>query len=281
MKKPFDGFAIKKQQGKLSAIDFGGYETRNQSTIWLIQKAVELFSVKDFAWILINTSDREAQLFHEGLKVFAYSTMTDNYAHTCPDFVYDHWRQTGLLDYEETRSELSAISSRPSTDMLGWRGAPTHPARDILVKFDDKTDFDCELIHWDRSDPKNLKARNFISFHDQIERWRYLIDIEGNGYSGRLKLLLNSPRLVFLQERPHKEDFFQHLVPWSHYVPVKRDLSDLRANLAIIKSNPELEKSIIENAREFSLEYLSRASASKRWSDLLDNQATSASAQSE
>jgi hypothetical protein len=75
------------------------------------------------------------------------------------------------------------------------------------VQFDDKTDFDCELIDWDRSDPNNLKAKNFVSFHDQIARWRYLIDIEGTGYSGRFKLLLSAPRLVFLQERPHKEDF--------------------------------------------------------------------------
>jgi hypothetical protein len=271
MQKPFDGFAIKKEKGKLFAIDFGGYETRNPSTLSLIQKAVELFSVKNFDWILINTSDREAQLHHDGLKVFAYSTMTENFAHACPDFVYDHWRQTGLLDYEQTRSELSAIASQPTTDMLGWRGAPTHPARAILVKLDDKKDFDCELIHWDRSDPDNLKAKNFISFSEQIGRWRYLIDVEGTGYSGRLKLLLCSPRLLFIQDRPHKEDFFQFLVPWSHYVPVKSDMSDLQANLAIIKSDPQLEKSIIDKALEFSRQHLSRASALKRWSDLLNS----------
>ena len=38
MKKPFDGFAIKRQQGKLFAIDFGGYETRNPSTLSLVQQ---------------------------------------------------------------------------------------------------------------------------------------------------------------------------------------------------------------------------------------------------
>jgi hypothetical protein len=274
IKKPFDGFAVKKEQDKLSVIDFGGYETRNESTLSLIKKAFEFFSIKDFDWTLINTCDRESQLFHEGLKVLAYSTDTNNFAHTCPDFVYDHWRQTGLLDYEEVRSRLSAISSRPLTDTLGWRGAATNPVRDILVKFDDKTDFDCEFVHWDRSDPSNLKAKNYISFHEQVDRWRYLIDVEGTGYSGRLKLLLSSPRVVFLQDRPHKEDFFQHLIPWSHFVPVKRDLSDLRTNLEIIKSDSKLEISIIEGAREFSQKYLSRASALKRWSDLLNNQSS-------
>ena len=159
MKKPFDGFAIKRQQGKLFAIDFGGYETRNPSTLSLIQQAVDRHAVKDFGWIMINTTDREAQLVHEGLKVFAYSTATDNFAHVCPDFVYDHWRQTGLADYEETRLQLAAMADPPATDMLGWRGAPTHPARGTLVQFDDKKDFDCELIHWDRSDPNNLQSQ--------------------------------------------------------------------------------------------------------------------------
>jgi hypothetical protein len=60
------------------------------------------------------------------------------------------------------------------------------------------------------------------------------------------------------------------LVPWSHYVPVKSDMSDLRSNLAIIKSDPQLEKSIIANALEFSRQYLSQAGALKRWSDLLN-----------
>ena len=162
--------------------------------------------------------------------VFAYSTATDNFAHACPDFVYDHWRQTGLADYEETRLRIGGdggARQRPTC----WAGAARRPIRRAprSLQFDDKKDFDCELIHWDRSDPNNLKAKNFVSFHDQIARWRYLIDIEGTGYSGRFKLLLSAPRLVFLQERPHKEDFFQYLVPWTHYVPVKRDLSDLRA----------------------------------------------------
>jgi hypothetical protein len=277
MEKPFDGFAIKKQNDKLLVRDFGGYATRNQSTLSLIGKAVKHFNVKDFGWILINTSDREAQIYYNGLTVFAYSTQTSRFTHTCPDFVYDHWSQTGLIDYEETRLQLSAMSDRPSTDALGWRGALTSLSRNTLAKFDDKKDFDCEIIRWDRSDPNNLKAENFISFHEQIARWRYLIDVEGNGYSGRLKLLLSSPRLVFLQDRPHKEDFFQYLVPWSHYVPVKRDLSDLRENLSAIKSDPKLETSIIESAREFSRTHLSQMSALKRWADLLNKQSASLS----
>lgn len=84
--------------------------------------------------------------------------------------------------------------------------------------------------------------------------------------------MLSAPRLVFLQERPHKEGFFQYLVPWTHYVPVKRDLSDLRANLAAVKADPNLEKSIIANARAFAGKYLTRASALARWAVLLNSQ---------
>lgn len=269
-KPPFDGFAIEKVGGELHVHDFGGYETRNPSTIILVKAAIGMYPTRDFDWVLVNTSDREHQLFHEGLKVFSYSTMTDSFAHTCPDFVYDHWRQTGLDDYEDTRRRLAAESSPPLTQMIGWRGALTHPIREALTRLDDKQDFDFELIKWDRADPNNLTASNYLSFDQQVGRWRYLIDLEGIGYSARLKMLLNSPRVVFIQERPHKEDFFQHLVPWVHYVPVKGDLSDLRDSLKTIRNDPALETDIIANARAFSEVHLSRAGALKRWSNLLN-----------
>ena len=56
MIKPFDGFAIKKT-GQLTVVDFGGYETRNESTITLIKRAIEKHDVPDFDWVLVNTGD--------------------------------------------------------------------------------------------------------------------------------------------------------------------------------------------------------------------------------
>ena len=50
-------FCVSKMNGKLIFNDLGGYETRNPSTIWCIQKADEKYNWKDFNEIRIHTGD--------------------------------------------------------------------------------------------------------------------------------------------------------------------------------------------------------------------------------
>ena len=267
----WEGFAIKKQGAEIFLRNFRSYETRNDSTLRLIQNAIARYGVKNFDWVVVNTGDFDRSNVPdanhcwvqddqgEAFPLLAYSTSTKQFGNTLPDFVFDHWKQTGLNDYEQTRGALKRFDfPQAATPCLGWRGALTHPSRSILVGLDDKVNFDCELIRWDRSNPDQLTASNFLSFEQQVAQWRYLIDMRGVGYSGRLKLLLSSPRVVFLQERVYEEYFFPHLKAWVHYVPVKEDLSDLQPNLDLLRSRPGMEAEILKNAAEFSQLYLTR-----------------------
>jgi len=52
-------FSISKINGKLIFKDSIGYEYRNPSTFWCIQKADEKYNWKDFNEITIDTSDYE------------------------------------------------------------------------------------------------------------------------------------------------------------------------------------------------------------------------------
>ena len=268
MNKPFDGFAIKKQ-GLLLVRDFGGYETRNESTQKLLAAAVSEFHVPDFDWIFVNTGDQSIPSVGQ-VPIFSYCTNTGAFETCCPDFVFDHWRTTGLEDYEATRRWLRAFDADPQNDALGWRGADTHPSRQLFISRCVDGSFDCSFIEWDRTDPNKLTAKNFLSFEDQIRNWRFIIDIEGAGYSGRLKLLLSSPRVVLIQKRPFEEFFFPELTPWVHFVPVERDFSDLNHNLKILRENPSLEASIIQSARDFADRRLTRQAAVTRWALMLE-----------
>jgi hypothetical protein len=264
----FEGFGVQLAGGDLHIKNFRSYESRNDSMIKLLSVAIARYRVQDFSWVVFATGDFSpfespvARIIDdkgEGYACFTFSTRCENWAETIPDFVFNHWRETGLDDYEQCRSRLARIGAQPpTTDMLGWRGARTHQSRDKLVSLDDKLQFDCEYVDWDRSDPSKLTAINFLSLEHQVERWRYLLDIRGRGYSGRLKLFLASRRLVFVQDRPDKEFFFEGLRPWVHYVPVSSDLGDLQSSLDTIKSRPSLEREIVHNAAEFSEKYLSR-----------------------
>jgi len=93
--------------------------------------------------------------------------------------------------------------------------------------------------------------------------------MEGNGYSGRLKHLLWSHRPVIIVDREHKEFFFDKLEPGKHYIPVKRDLSDLIINIKWCLENEKESKIIAENAYQFSKLYLTREYCFKKWNDII------------
>jgi hypothetical protein len=101
---------------------------------------------------------------------------------------------------------------------------------------------------------------NFISLRDHCQ-FKYLFDIEGVGYSARLKVLLFSGRPVFVQARPWQEYFFRDMKPFVHYIPVARDLGDLREQLDWAEENKEKCAEIAENARSFAKAYLTRSAA--------------------
>lgn len=91
-----------------------------------------------------------------------------------------------------------------------------------------------------------------------VKTYSILIDIEGNGYSGRLKYLLWTLIPLLFVDRPYKEYFFEFLEEWKHYIPVKRDLSDLVEKTELCLLNYSRAQEIAKNAYEFSKKYLTR-----------------------
>ncbi|KAL0958787.1 hypothetical protein HGRIS_014108 [Hohenbuehelia grisea] len=64
--------------------------------------------------------------------------------------------------------------------------------------------------------------------------YKYVIDVDGNGWSGRFKRLITSNALVF-KATIYPEWFADRIQPWVHYVPVQVDLSDLHDSLLFFR----------------------------------------------
>ncbi|KAJ7088684.1 glycosyl transferase family 90-domain-containing protein [Mycena epipterygia] len=56
--------------------------------------------------------------------------------------------------------------------------------------------------------------------------YKYVIDVDGNGWSGRFKRLITSNSLVF-KATIYPEWYMDRIAPWVHYIPIQLDLSDL------------------------------------------------------
>jgi len=171
-------------------------------------------------------------------------------------------------------AELLEDSSPFGDERIFWIGANTHPSRLRLCEIgqDHPHLFDTEIIKWDSSVPNSEYSRpRQVSIPDHA-KYKYLIDCQGWGYSARIKWLLATGRPLFVVDREHVEHWHEDMQPWVHYVPVKSDLSDLLAQHAKLEADPNLYKSIGQNARHFAAENLTveallcrTAEALKQW----------------
>jgi len=265
-------FLISKSKNLLHVQHIFYDKIRIPSTLKLINETDKIYNFKDFDWVMINCGDICHRKKFGNLKVLSYSTLDDDYNNACPDFIFDHWNEVQIPDYEYTIEEISKLGNiLPETNLLGWRGARTHENRNKLDNFKNNLKYDIKFINWDKTNPNKFICNDYVSLFDHVKKWRFLIDIEGHGWSARTKLFFFSKRVLFLVDRPYKEWYYENLIPWKHYVPVKRDLSDLEENYDKILSDKNLEDYIRYSAFDFAINNLKRKHAFERWNFLLSN----------
>jgi len=257
---------VSKVNGKLIFRDLGGYETRNPSTIWMIQKADEKYNWKDFKEIKIDTSDN-----YNG---DGCSYIKDNFNKLVPDFVFHSWPQVGINDYEEFVKEIDTNGlTHYEIHKVGWIGnSQTNSMRTKLLELgnQNKDLFDFFDMRWNHSGNVFLNSTHYIYTPDLVKKYSMLIDIEGFGsYSARLKTLFWSHRPLLLVNRPGNEFFFEYLKEWVHYIPVKRDLSDLVEKTKWCMENYGKALIIAENAYQFSRIHLTRDACFAKWNEII------------
>ena len=63
--------------------------------------------------------------------------------------------------------------------------------------------------------------------------YKYLMDIDGNSNGWeRCFWALLSNSVLFKQKSPYSQWFYKALKPWVHYVPIERDLSNIKEQIA-------------------------------------------------
>jgi hypothetical protein len=270
-------FTVKKERGILYFNDLGGIETRNQSTIWCIKEADKKYNWPDFSEKKIYTGDANTGNNND----ITYSknnldNITKNiFDNLAPDFNFHSWPQARINDYNETIRLIDENGRLPyEVNKVGWIGnINTNWRRGSLINIGKQHSDKMEIMdmNWSASNNIALNANRYMSLPDLVKKYSILLDIEGCGYSGRLKYLFWSHRPVILIDRPDKEYFYDYLKPWREYIPVKNDLSDLVEKVDWIFNNKEKAQQIANNAYEFSKRILTREAAYKQWNNLMTN----------
>ena len=181
----------------------------------------------------------------------------------------------GSGGYETEKLEITNVleqqpwSSRKQ--ILFWRGTDSSPKskldpkvceRTILCRtvrtFINSSLYDCALVDVTQVDQlETLKNEGLLAlpvkFKDFLQ-YRYLLDIDGwsNSWSGCFRKLL-SGSLLFKVESDWEQWYYDKIRPWEHYVPVKKDISDLEEKVSWAIENDSEARAISENARQTAM----------------------------
>jgi Glycosyl transferase family 90 len=260
-----------KRQGRLAALDWGGFQSRNAAMVKLLELADHTYGLAEFGPLTISTGDQPVNVDPSCL-CLGFSE-TDGYQDIAiPDFLFTGWPETGIADYAETTWQVEDAGASPAEQSrCGWIGDPNlHERRYQLIEISqarpdllDASGIDWATGHRIRSpiDRDATVPFNYRSLPQQASRWSSLIDVEGKGYSPRLKILLHSGRPVFIQDRPWREWYCAELTPMENFIPVKRDLSDLVEKLEWAQDNPHEAAAIGRAGQALALAKLTREAA--------------------
>lgn len=256
-------FRVEKRNGRLTFKSSGGEANRNESVFWCIQQADQRYNWPDFAELTIYTND-----FRTVPGSYSISGH-DEFDRLVPDFTFHNWETILDRDYDELVAAISNAGQKPyRVNKVGWIGKMSHGYRQILVDIAAQhTDMmDCVIMDWG---PDYKSPTKFMTLEELTETYSMMIDVEGYGYSARVKYLLWSRRPLLLVDREHKEFYYQWLVPWQHYIPVRRDMSDLVEKVRWCLDHYDHAKCIAERAYEFSTVHLTRDACYKRWDEII------------
>ena len=229
---------------------------------YFFNKCSEKYNIPQIKQIRFNCNDRGNK--NEKIKEYSmcYHKNNKNLKKYCgPDWVFCHWPSANIHSFEDTKQQIIIESNLPPViHKVGWFGNIYSPLRDVieyqtrplLKKIGDKHPELFDIIHIAPTHGIiNDTIQHYTSLPDLI-KYEYLIDIGGNGYSGRLKLLLFSKRPLLIVDRNYIEYFHEDLIPYQHYIPVKMDLSDLLEQVMWMKLNPEKSLEIAKRAFEYA-----------------------------
>ena len=197
--------------------------------------------------------------------------------------------------YDLTESSLECLG-RVSLDVLAVLGTTSPPWRERQEKLfwrgRDSSRERLQLVRLAKQYPHliNASITAFFFFRDQEAElgrakhvsffrffdYKYQLCLDGTVAAYRLPYLLAGGSVVFKQESSYYEHFYPELEAWTHFIPVKRDLSDLLERLDWARHHDTEARRIAENARDFAHKRLLpghvlcyTAAMLSRWADLV------------
>jgi hypothetical protein len=153
-----------------------------------------------------------------------------------------------------------------------WRGSCTRPIRGKLYEIGQQHPdlFDVKFVHDACTVGQavdNAKIDLSGLFGQNLQH-KFLVDVDGNGWSSRFAMLLEMGGVIF-KATDFEEWYYTALRESIDYVRVSGDLSDLVKLVTVYQRDDAAAWEVARNARAFARSHLSYTNALAYWHDLL------------
>ena len=196
-----------------------GYESRNQSVIDLLMKTNSYKKLPNCQFIIFtddfikNISLAKNSFLLTFCKKYSYNT------NLFPNFNFNHWLEAKIDKYEEIYNKFinNNISWNDKKDIIFWSGANTNIIREKMNnEAKNHPNYYINLI-----DKNNT---NYISI-DETMQYKYLLNMNGYSYSGRLNYLFLTGSCVIIlkdenQENTYEEFYYKYFVPNEDFIEI-------------------------------------------------------------
>lgn len=139
-----------------------------------------------------------------------------------------HWRRhhrQRIVATVDANDTAKVLQPQPQKGANEW--AVTEVPRETLAEL-----FDLCFTHIGQCGPADCDAQKAffrvapVADQQAAWRWKYLLDVDGNAFSGRYRAFLRSRSVVF-KLAIFREWHDEWLHPWVHYVPLSMDLDEV------------------------------------------------------
>lgn len=229
--------------------DDGYLEYRYMNPIEKTPKLMGEMECKNVHRMDLNTvSEMEYPVFHSKQTIFAHSAM--KYIPYVVPIIDRHFLYCNLYNRYRSIHRGISFSQKQNKMILGCR-----QDRGSKYNFVERRDIEINqrsYFYTDFCDKKNMhyKEDGWITDYEMIG-YKYILDIDGNASTwDATAWKLNSGSVIFKVDGPWTQWFYSEYLPYTHYIPIKDDMSDLQEKYRWCEEHPEECEKIVENSKQ-------------------------------
>ena len=205
--------------GKISYIEKKGYESRNQSVIDLLIKTNNYKKLPDIQFLVFTNDFIQDEQIYKFPYIYTFCKKYNYNTKLFPNFNFNHWLEAGIDEYENVYKHFTNnnVEWNNKKDLIFWSGAKTNSIRKKLHKSSvGNSKFFINII--------DDKKTNYIHLYE-ISKYKFLLNMNGNSYGGRLNYLFLSGSCVIILKNKDKENvydefFYHNFIPNEDYIEI-------------------------------------------------------------